>query len=1066
MQVDASQRAGDREMRGDRQALAPESIPLRSVIEAMTDAVVVLSARGRPTQMNESARAMLRETLGLPHNAVQPGLLPAGWSRLDEHGSLIGEEQSLARQVLVTGRAQKNVVMGLQNPSGTRTWFSLNAHPILHPEGGLDGVVITWHDITERKKAEQERAAHLHFVESLDRVNSAIHGAQDLQQMLSDVLDAVLAVLKCDRAYLVFPCDPEAPTWTSPMQRSRPPYQPSLPINVPIAVDPVVAACWREVLKSDDPVRYGPGGDQPLPPETAAQYGFHTGMTMALYPNTGKPWAFSVLQCSHERRWNAADCHLMRQIGRRLADGLTSMLTRQALQKREMDFRRLAEHSPDWIARLDLTGRFLYVNPMTERLFGLSPTAYFGKRVDELDLTTDPELSIDPKELTDLSQGVLAAAGTGENQQCTLRMVRANVPLVYDCRMVPERDASGTLVGVLCMARDITEIRRNEIVLKSLNRSLRLLSKCNQLLIDARDEETLLTDVCRLIVETGGYVQADVYTNETRLGSVRRLAGFPDAASADTVIVRVADASGVSEPILAALQTATIQVCPAFLRGRRSSIAIPVRDSRGLSALSIVARGADRFLPEEMALLRELADDLSFGLRMLQTRREHRAAEEQLSFLARHDLLTKLPNRLLLREHFEKAMADAHARDAQLSLVFVDLDGFKGINDSLGHEAGDDLLAAVAARLKGCIREHDIVSREGGDEFLLVLTDAGRNVALEAAQRILDQMQPPFRVGDADLHVSASLGISVYPDDGADFETLRRNADAALFQSKDSGRNTYRFFDQQMNVDAAAQVGLHASLRRALQSDEFQLHYQPLLNLRDGRILGAEALIRWHRPDGTLIPPAAFIPVAERSGLIIPIGEWVLNEACRQAMIWRKRLARDLSIAVNLSVAQFARGNIVEAVLNALNNSGLPAHALELELTESVLLRDTEVALQTMTALKGIGARLAIDDFGTGFSSLAYVKRLPVDKLKIDRSFIKDLAESPQDTAIVKSIIQLAHTLQLQVTAEGVETVGQLAVLRDFGCDQIQGYLISRPLPHFEVLKLLQDETATATAKS
>ncbi len=1054
----------DAPMAGD-QDLVADSAPLHSVIDAMTEGVVILSANGRLKAINETARTVLTRTLGLSMDAKRTGFMSGDWWRLDEHGRRLGEEGSIARRVLSTGQPLKNIVMGMQSPAGAQIWFSLNAHPVALADESAPGVVMCWRDITEQKRAEQERAAHLHFVESLDRINSAIHGAQDLQQMLSDVLDTVLEVLDCDRAYLVFPCDPDAPTWTSPMQRSRAPYEPSLPINTHIPLENVVADCWREVLASDDPVRYGPGGEHPVPTDTAAEFAFKSGMTMALHPNTGKPWAFTVLQCSHEREWTTADCHLLRQIGRRLSDGLTSMLTRQDLQKRELEFRGLAEHSPDWIARVDLNQRFLYANPVTYRLLGVSASYCVGRRMDEIEVRSADDTTLDPHEMERLREAVYETIRTSNDHQCIFRVLRSGTTLVYDCRMVPERDTDDAVVGVLCIARDITEIRRNEIVLKSLNRSLRLLSKCNQLLIDARDEQTLLTDVCRLIVDTGGYVQADVYTADEQLVySSRRLAGYPEPALADTAILRVEDASGLSAPIVAALQTGTVQVCPALSRGRRSSAAIPLHDTRGPSVLSIVARGPERFIPEELALLRELADDLSFGLRMLQTRREHRAAEQQLAFLARHDPLTKLPNRLLLRERFEHAISNARMAQLKLAIVFVDLDGFKEINDSLGHEAGDKLLVAVAQRLQGCLREHDIVSREGGDEFLLVLQGADRDRAREIAQRILDDMQHPIHVAETTIHLTTSLGVSVYPDDGEDFDVLRRNADAALFEAKNSGRNTFRLFNEQMSVDAVAQVRLQEDLRRALHRHEFILHYQPQVDARTARVVGVEALIRWQLPDGSLVSPAKFIPVAERSGLIIPIGEWVLNEACHQTMIWRQTLAPDLAIAVNLSVAQFARGNIVEAVLSALNSSGLPPHALELELTESVLLRDSDFALQTMASLKSIGVRLSIDDFGTGFSSLAYVKRLAVDKLKIDQSFVKDMVESMQDGAIVRTIVQLAHTLQLQVVAEGVETTAQLEMLRGYGCDQIQGYLISRPLPPAEVSKVLSADNTAAPA--
>jgi diguanylate cyclase (GGDEF)-like protein len=483
--------------------------------------------------------------------------------------------------------------------------------------------------------------------------------------------------------------------------------------------------------------------------------------------------------------------------------------------------------------------------------------------------------------------------------------------------------------------------------------------------------------------------------------------------------------------------------------GFRASAALPLADAWGtFGALSIYAAEPEAFIAEEVELLQELASNLAYGIRALRTRAEHKAAEDKLAFLAHHDPLTQLPNRLLLRDRFEQAIAATRRKPGRVAMMFLDVDSFKEINDSLGHEVGDELLIQVAGRLQSCVRDVDTVSREGGDEFVIVLTGVDELAGVaRVAQQILAAMEHPFEIGGSSLHTTLSIGISVFPDDGKDFDTLRRSSDAALFVAKDGGRNVYRFFDEQMNRDVLERLRVQASLRLALKNEEFRLHYQPQMRLRDGRIVGMEALVRWQCADGGLVHPGEFIAVAEQSGLILPIGQWVLNEACRQAMQWRRDGLPDLVVAVNLSVAQFRRGNILDAVAGALAWSGLPPASLELELTESVLLHDTETALETLRALKKIGVKLSIDDFGTGYCSLAYLKRLAVNKLKIDRSFIRDLVDSSEDAAIVRAIIQLGHTLELEVVAEGVETDAQLEFLRTNGCDQIQGYLISHPLP-------------------
>jgi diguanylate cyclase (GGDEF)-like protein/PAS domain S-box-containing protein len=434
---------------------------------------------------------------------------------------------------------------------------------------------------------------------------------------------------------------------------------------------------------------------------------------------------------------------------------------------------------------------------------------------------------------------------------------------------------------------------------------------------------------------------------------------------------------------------------------------------------------------------------------------ERKAAEDRIAFLAYHDALTGLPNRVLAKERLDLAIALASRSGHKVALLFFDLDNFKMINDSLGHSTGDALLRAVATRLRGCIREGDTLSRVGGDEFLLVVSDVAAPDDVGAvSEKILAQLTEPFHVEGNELTTSVSMGVAVYPDDGQDFDALLKKADTAMYSAKEAGRNTYRFYTRQMNVDALEHLKIRTGLRQALDQGQFVLHFQPQIDLATGRTVGAEALIRWAHPELGLLPPARFIGIAEDTGLIVPIGDWVLREACRQAAAWRAASGLpELVCAVNLSAPQFRRGDLEGSVARALADSGLDAAGLELELTESILIRDTEHVLATVQRLKSIGVKLSIDDFGTGYSSLSYLKRFAVDKLKIDRSFVRGMADDPNDAAIVRAIIQMARSLGLKTIAEGVEDDRLRALLLMHRCDEGQGFHFARPLPAQELLR-------------
>jgi diguanylate cyclase (GGDEF)-like protein/PAS domain S-box-containing protein len=439
---------------------------------------------------------------------------------------------------------------------------------------------------------------------------------------------------------------------------------------------------------------------------------------------------------------------------------------------------------------------------------------------------------------------------------------------------------------------------------------------------------------------------------------------------------------------------------------------------------------------------------------------EWQRAQAQITHMARHDALTNLPNRTLFREQLEQALRLAK-RGNKLAVLCLDLDHFKDINDSLGHPIGDALLMEVGRRLASCIREGDTVSRLGGDEFAIVQLCGSddANPAVLLASRIVEEISAPYDVGGHQLVIGVSVGISLAPDDGRNPDELLKKADLALYRAKADGRGTYRFFEAGMDARAQARRLLELDMRAALPRGEFEMHYQPIRDVAAETIVACEALVRWRHPMRGLIPPGNFIPLAEETGLIIQIGEWVLRTACRDAAAW----PNDIGVAVNLSPVQFKNPNLVLQVMNALAQSGLPAHRLELEITESVLLQNSEATLLTLHALRGNGVRISLDDFGTGYSSLSYLRSFPFDKIKIDRSFVEDVTSREDSLAIVRAVAGLGRSLGIATTAEGVETIAQLDVLRREGCTQAQGYLFSKPCPVAEVRRLFTSrESAVA----
>ena len=435
---------------------------------------------------------------------------------------------------------------------------------------------------------------------------------------------------------------------------------------------------------------------------------------------------------------------------------------------------------------------------------------------------------------------------------------------------------------------------------------------------------------------------------------------------------------------------------------------------------------------------------------------DRKESEQRILHLATHDTLTGLPNRNLLLDRIEQALVHAHRTHLHVAILFIDLDKFKTINDTLGHDVGDLLLQAATQRLTTGVRTEDTVARQGGDEFIVLLPNIkNAQDAGTVAEKLLETLILPYQINNKELYISASIGIAIYPDDGKDVNTLLKNSDTAMYHAKETGRNNCQFYTLEMNQIAAELHSLGTDLHHALERNELLLYYQPIIDIISGNLAGMEVLLRWQHPDRGLILPLQFIPLAEEIGLITTIGEWLFQAACEQLKIWHQQGHQIPKLAINLSVKQFRQKILAETLMRILANTGIAAHLVELEITESLLMDETGDAIETLRKLSKLGLAIAIDDFGTGYSSLSYLKHFPIDTLKIDRSFVMDITSDPDDASIVKAIINLAHSMQMKVIAEGVTSESQLVFLRQHGCDQYQGYYFSQPLPAAEVIKIL-----------
>ncbi|MDQ3288377.1 MAG: EAL domain-containing protein [Pseudomonadota bacterium] len=673
--------------------------------------------------------------------------------------------------------------------------------------------------------------------------------------------------------------------------------------------------------------------------------------------------------------------------------------TRRAEQA-ALQLAAIVTSSDDAIISKTLDGTIVSWNAGAERMYGYRASEMLGRSISQLI----------PPELADQSRDILMRVQRGDRVEHleTVRLRNDGGRINVSLTISPIRDSEGRVTGASAIARDISERTRAEAALRERESRIRRLMDANIIGIFIGDFDGRITEANDAFLTVTGYSREDLSAGRFRWTALTP----PQHQLADRRALDELKQTGRCTPYE-----------KEYLR--KDGTLVPVLFA------SALFEGSQY-------------EGVSFVLDLT----ERKQAEERIRFMADHDALTGLPNRTLLQDRLGQAIAFAHRNRRRVAILFIDLDYFKNINDSLGHHIGDQVLRSAATRLQQCVREGDSVARLGGDEFVLILPLLGGSRDAErVARKTLDSLAQPFSVDTNVLHLSGSIGISVYPDDGEDVDSLMRAADIAMYSAKARGRGNFQFFTAALNRATQQRVAVDARLRQALARDEFILHYQPQVEMESGRVFSTEALLRWQPPGKRPISFGEFISNAEESGLIVPIGEWALREACRQASIWRGTERWDLKMAVNLSPRQLEQPGFCALVERILEETGIPATALQLEITESFLMQSSDQNLATLSGLSEMGIQLSVDDFGTGYSSLAYLQRFPVQALKIDQSFVRDIGDDPKDTALVSAIIAMAASLELQVIAEGVETLHQVQFLMAHGCHEAQGFYYSRALP-------------------
>lgn len=826
----------------------------------------------------------------------------------------------------------------------------------------------------------------------------------DLNEMLSRTLEEMLTIFCCDRAWLLYPCDPHAPSWHVPMERTRPDWPGALAMDLKIPMTPDSASVFKSAIKTEKPVCYD--NESLELPQSAKNFSVRSQMVYAIRPKVDAPWLLGIHHCSSAHAYKEEEIKLLEEIGRRIGESLNSLISISRLKESESYNRMLFEQSPIGLALRHIDGSFIDLNESFLKII--------GRNRDEMgDLNYRDIIPNDYRKVDEQHHKKIEK--TDLSLSCEMEYLHKNGDKI-PVRCTSIKIHMDNQLNILSSVEDISERKRVEREMQKLSSA-----------VEQSAEGVLITNH-KGIIE---YVNP---TFEKMTGyTTRELMGKTPA---------ILKSGFQSDDYYKNLWSQLLkgQIFEATLINRRKN-------------------GEFYHQKETITPLKNDSGEISSFLCICRDVTEEVKIEERLQHMAYHDQLTELPNRSLFRDRVEQAIRKASRKNVFVPVIFIDLDKFKDINDTLGHKVGDILLRDVARRLKSVIREGDTVARIGGDEFTVLLEEMATLEGVSGrAALIVEALERAFDIEDHKLYVTASVGIAIYPSDAQNMEDLFRAADTAMYRSKGSGGNRYRFFTPHMASEVMKRVTLEHSLREAIEKGEFLLHYQPRVLISEKRISSVEALLRWNSPLPDTVSPAEFIQVLEETGMIVPVGEWALKEACRQLKVWQDANYH-MKMAVNISPRQFWDGSLAELVENCLHDYGIERGRLELEISETVVTDKSEKIIETFRKLEALGVTIAIDDFGKGFSSLSYLKSLPIHTLKIDRSFMEGINEDADHIAIAEAIISLGRTLRLSVTAEGVENKEQLDFLIKAGCNEAQGTLFTTPVPADALIKWIKQSS-------
>jgi diguanylate cyclase (GGDEF)-like protein/PAS domain S-box-containing protein len=976
------------------------------------------------------------------------------------------------RMVMDRGEADLNVIEPQTFKDGEQRWINVNRLPMYDGDGQVIGVLGIFKDITEHLKAQQSleiREKYLSTISAIQR--PLLTWSWDwTSHHIKPILAALGKAAAASRVYFYeMLIDSEGNRVARQSMEWSAPGVPStmdMPVFQAIPIDPPLTD-WVNALAGGEIVNL-----------TQHEFSEVQWQLLATPPSNVKSLlllpliikgklegAMGFSNCDTPRRWSNSEVELLRVATADIALAIERRQAEDSLKQAEAKYRSIFENAVEGIFQTTLAGRFTTVNPMLAQLYGYpSPEALIDGLTD-----IGQQLYVDPSYRQRFMEQIAAEGAVLGFEAEVYRQDGSIIWIAESARAV--RDAQGTIIGYEGTVEDITQRKLGEAEILHRDRLLRGVAEASHQLLSIPDVEQAIPEVLATLGEAATADRVYIYHHHlqsghgplamsmsfewTRQGVLPSIdqphwqnktygelgveRWYENFANGQSIRGLVRHFPEVEQQLLGQDNILSILMVPIFVEQHLWGYI-------GFDACQTVR---DWTINDESILV-AIAATLGAALKRQQT-------EDKMSYQAYHDSLTGLPNRSFFNQHLPLAIEQARGRQGCLAVLFLDLDHFKTINDTLSHAVGDELLRQVTRRIAKILGKDDILARWGGDEFTLILPDiVDPEEAALTAQRIADSLRPSFLLHGHELHVTISLGIALYPQDGLDMTTLLQNADAAMYQAKAQGRNNHQFYTQQLGHNAAQRLKLENILHYALQRQEFRLFYQPQVDTQTGQVSQMEALIRWQHPHFGTISPAQFIPLAEENGLIIPLGEWVIREACMQAMQWLEAGFSAARVAVNLSARQLQHPQLVKHVAQVLRETRLPPHRLELEITETAAMADVESSVTRLQELRELGVKVSMDDFGTGYSCLSYLKQFPLDGLKIDRAFIQDLATSVVDQAMVQAIVAMAGGLHLTLIAEGVETQGQVDVLNAMGCHHMQGYFFSRPMPAEETQGYLQ----------